>query len=198
MSVIKKHVCRKIKERNGLQKRVVESKPKIHFVKEGHKAVQSQQSQPGRVKILEKANDWTSAFDLPSEGRKRQYQMDQRVCATRFKPDAYIVSVEEKICVLIELTCPMEENMDRWHIDKLKKYEEELTSEVYKMHYVVVEVGARGGLNVTLRSSMKKLGLSKKEAASVVEECVLMARRCSFVIWCQRFNKEFIATEMTI
>ena len=64
------------------------------------------------------------------------------------------------------------------------------------MHYVVVEVGARGGLNVTLRSSMKKLGLSKKEAASVVE--VLMARRCSFVIWCQRFNKEFIATEMTI
>ena len=108
------------------------------------------------------------------------------------------MSVEEKICVLIELTCPMKENMDRWHIDKLKKYEEELTSEVYKMHYVVVEVGARGGLNVTLRSSMKKLGLSKKEAASVVEECVLMARRCSFVIWCQRFNKEFIATEMTI
>ena len=58
MSVIKKHVRRKIKERNGLQKRVVESKPKIHFVKEGHKAVQSQQSQRSHVKILEKASDW--------------------------------------------------------------------------------------------------------------------------------------------
>ena len=45
LSVIKEHVCRKIKERNGLQKKMGESKPKIHFVKEGHKAVQSQQSQ---------------------------------------------------------------------------------------------------------------------------------------------------------
>jgi len=66
------------------------------------------------------------------------------------------------------------------------------------MHYVVVEVGARGGLSVTLRNCVKKLGLTKKEAASVMEECVLMARRCSFVIWCQRFNKKFVATEMII
>jgi hypothetical protein len=198
LSVIKKHVCKKIKERNKLQKKVAKPKMKKVFVTEGQKRVKSQQEQRSTLRILEKANDWTYDFDLPSEERKRQYQMDQRVCATPFKPDAYIVSSEEKICVVIELTCPMEENMDNWHIKKTKKYEEELTSEVYKMHYVVVEVGARGGLTVTLRNCMKKLGLTKKEATSVVEECVLMARRCSFVIWCQRFNKKFVATEMII
>ena len=66
------------------------------------------------------------------------------------------------------------------------------------MHYVIVEVGARGGLPDTLRRDLRRLGLTKKEAGVVVEECVLMARRCSFVIWCQRFNPDFVATEMQI
>ena len=56
--------------------------------------------------ILERAHDWECNLDLPQQGKKK-YQMDQRVCATPFKPDGYIVSQQKKICVTVELTCPM-------------------------------------------------------------------------------------------
>ena len=89
----------------------------------------------------------------------------------------------------------MEENMEKRHLQKTQKYEEELTSAVYDM---IVEVGARGGLPDTLRRRSRRLGFTKKEAGLVVEDCVLVVRRCSFVIWCQRFNPDFVATEMRI
>ena len=88
--------------------------------------------------------------------------------------------------------------MEKRHLQKTQKYEQELTSAVYEMHYMIVEVGARGGLPDTLRRRLRRLGFTKKEVGLVVEECVLMVRRCSFVIWCQRFNPDFVATEMRI
>ena len=201
LSVIKKHVVKRIREQNVVkEKRSVSSLSSgmIDFVKAGYKFFKSQKKKDNRpLAILEKATDWECDFDLPQQGKKK-YQMDQRVCATSFKPDGYIVSQEQKICVALELTCPMEENMEKRHLQKKKKYEQELTSAVYQMHYVIVEVGARGGLPDTLRRDLRRLGLTKKEAGVVVEECVIMARRCSFVIWCQRFNPDFVATEMQI
>ena len=124
--------------------------------------------------------------------------MDQRVCATSFRPDGYIVSHEKKICVAIELTCPMEINMDKWHKKKEEKYRRELVSDVYQMEYMIVEVGARGGLSTDLRRSLRRLGFTKKEAGLVIDECRMMAEKCSFVIWIQRFNKNFVATEMLL
>ncbi len=200
LSVIRKHLKKKIQHVNSLsKKRTPVGKKKVVFVKEGQKLKPGPEHDKTQksLGLLEKATDWTFDFHL-SEERKRPYQMDQKVCATSFTPDGYIVSHDEKICTVIELTCPMEENMDKWHKKKKEKYEEELKSEGYSMRYLIVEVGARGGLPTTLKREMRKMGLTKNEANSVVDECVLMARRCSFVIWCQRFNPEFIATEMKI
>jgi len=195
LSVIRKHLKKKIQQVNSSVKKAPRKK-EIIFVKEGQKLKQRPEAQKP-LGMLEKAQDWEYDFDLPAE-RKRSYQMHQKVCATTFIPDGYLVSHVEKKCVVIELTCPMEERMDYWHLLKKNKYQEELTSDVYSIYYLIVEVGARGVLPITLRKEMRKMGLSKKEANSVVEECKLMATRCSFVIWCQRFNPEFTATEIKI
>ena len=154
--------------------------------------------QEAPLKVLEKANDWKADFDLHSAKEEVKYSMDQRVCSTTFKPDGYVVSHEEKLCVVIELTCPMEENMDKWHLKKKEKYKQELQSEVYEMIYVVVEVGARGGMLNTLRREFRRLGLTKAEVSKLVDECRRMAERCSFAVWCQRFTKDFVATEMLL
>ena len=109
------------------------------------------------------------------------------------------MSHEEKICVPLELTCPLEENIEKRHKQKYDKYVEEITSDNYRIERGgILEVGARGFILETLRRFMKQLGMSKKEAGRVVEECQKMVTRCSFVIWCQRFNPEFVATKMTL
>jgi hypothetical protein len=200
LSVIRKHLVKKVKEINGMEKKKASGLYlKKVFVKEGEsvKKGKTDTPVPQKAKTLEKASDWKIDFDLSSE-RKRSYEMDRRVCSTSLIPDGFIVSYAEKICVVLELTCPMEENMDKWHKKKFEKYEEEIVSDVYQIVYVIMEVGARGGLPKDLRRNMRRLGLTKKEAKDVVEACVLMVRRCSFIIWCQRFNSEFVATEMTL
>ena len=189
----------KVKMMNGQKKRK-EKKVEEHkktFVKEGEQNLKKEVDEDP-LKLLQRANDWSSDFDLPCAKRKNVYSMDQRVCATEFKPDGFIVSYEEKICIVIELTCPMEENMDKWHKEKMKKYLQALTSEVYTMKYVVVEVGARGGMTTDMRNLFKKIGFTKTEAAAIVDECRMMAEKSSFVIWCQRFNEDFVATEMLL
>ncbi len=40
------------------------------------------------------------------------------------KIDGYILSRKAKVCIGLELTCPMEENIAQWHRVKQEKYEE--------------------------------------------------------------------------
>ena len=122
LSVIRKHLKKKIQEMNARKKRVEESLIvsglKFCWVKKGELTKKKKvATQP--VKILELANDWKIDFDLDSGERKRPYQFDMQVCITSFKPDGFIVSHEGKICVPLELTCPLEENIERRHKEKM-------------------------------------------------------------------------------
>ena len=144
--------------------------------------------------ILGLARDWECDFDLPEfRSPLSKYLFPPEVCATPLKMDGYVMSRKHRICVGIELTVPMEHNIAKWHQSKLLKYENELRIEAernnWTFHSCVVEVGARGWIPPSLISSLNKLGLPSVKNLS--NDLSLLAMKSSYLIWLNRFNREF-------
>ena len=97
-------------------KQVVPISPKssIKFVKKGTK-VSRKRTPP--VGILHQASDWVLLADLDGN-----YCFPIHIAFTQLRPDITIFSNALKKVILIELTCPCEENMEPWHSTKINKY----------------------------------------------------------------------------
>ena len=65
------------------------------------------------------AIDWTLLVDL-----KRQLRFPKDIVPTNLRPDIVIFSKESKVCVIMELTDPWEERIEKAHERKLRKYAE--------------------------------------------------------------------------
>jgi hypothetical protein len=94
----------------------------------------------------------------------------------------------------LELTCPLEENISVWHHAKLSKYEDEIHAEAqrngWSFYPVILEVGARGWIPSSVNSALKRLGLpSVKELCNNLSHVAL---KSSYVIWLNRWNKDFM------
>jgi hypothetical protein len=101
-----------------------------------------------------------------------------------------IYSITHKIAILLELTSPIEENMEKRHQEKIDKYSQIQPNEGWSIHVFAVEVGAKGWiLRKYFNSTFKQIGISKRN--KIISECSKMARRCSYAIWVNRFNKDF-------
>ena len=87
----------------------------------------------------------------------------------------------------------MEHNIATWHTAKLKKYETELRIEAernrWSLHTIVIEVGARGWIPSNVASSLARLGLPAVK--NLCGKLGLLAVKSSYVIWLNRFNKDF-------
>src|SRR4051812_9564738 len=75
----------------------------------------------------------------------------------------------------------------------VKKYENELRLEdernKWTFYSCVLEVGARGWIPPSLVSSLNKLGLPAVNNLS--KDLSLLAMKSSYIIWVNRFNREF-------
>jgi len=104
----------------------------IRFIKAG----QTHRPQLRRTtcSVIEEASDWVLDFDLP-EWRLAgsAYVFPHEICATPLKIDGHIISRAARVCFGLELTCQMEENIEKWHQSKLRKYDTEISFEVRKM-----------------------------------------------------------------
>ena len=80
--------------------------------------------------------------------------------------DGFIISRSKKIFIIIELTVPMEENIERWHVDKLKKYLK-LVCPGWQVHFMVLEVGCRGFVSSRVVSLLRKLCLTAPESKTL-------------------------------
>ena len=80
-----------------------------------------------------------------------------------------------------------------WHTAKLKKCETELRIEAernrWSLHTIVIEVGARGWIPSNVASSLARLGLPAVK--NLCGKLGLLAVKSSYVIWLNRFNKDF-------
>ena len=92
--------------------------------------------------ILHLASDWVIVSDL-----KNSYIFPGHIALTSLRPDIVIFSNSLKRVILIELTCPCEENMESWHSIKLNKYSalvESILLNGWCVDLFAIEVGARG------------------------------------------------------
>ena len=81
--------------------------------------------------------------------------------------------------------------MAKWHSSKQQKYEE-LASEAaqngWRFEKLIVEVGACGFVPSYVRKALARLDIKAK---ALTNKLALLAQKCSYVIWINRFNKEF-------
>lgn len=168
------------------------TEPLIKFVRPGDTAKKSSISKSRG--ILDQARDWDCNFDLPEyHAHGVKYIFPQEVCTTPLKMDGYIISRKRRICVGIELTVPMEHNIDSWHQTKQKKYENELRIEAernrWKFYNLILEIGSRGWFPPSVISSLNLLGIPA--AGKICKRLSLLAVKSSYIIWINRFNKGF-------
>jgi len=116
--------------------------------------------------LLQAANDWKCDFDLPEfRSPGSSYVFPHVVALTTLKIDGYIISESARICIVLELTCPMEENLVKQHSFKQRKYEE-LASEAaqngWRFEKLIVEVGARGFVPSHVCKALTRLDIKAK------------------------------------
>ncbi|XP_057296267.1 uncharacterized protein LOC130625225 [Hydractinia symbiolongicarpus] len=106
--------------------------------------------------ILHLASDWRLLSDLDSTLIVPPY-----LAVTQLRPDILSTSAMTKTVIILELTCPCEENMETWHGVKVDKYSS-LCSVMrlnnWSVHFFAVEVGARGFCSETVRICLRRLG----------------------------------------
>ena len=94
------------------------------------------------IGILHHASDLVVIADLNSN-----YCFPVHIAFTRLRPEITVFSNNLRKVILIELTCPCEENMESWHSTKISKYLAVKTikeSDGWCVELSAVEVGARG------------------------------------------------------
>ena len=93
----------------------ISPKSSIKFVRKGTK-VPCKRTPP--VGILHNASDWILLADL-----NKTYCFPVHIALTQLKPDITVFSNSLRKVILIELTCPCEENLlESWHGTKINKY----------------------------------------------------------------------------
>ena len=159
-------------------------KNKVRFVKEGGKLAASAIGKREVDSILDGATDWVLMEDLG-----KQLHFPSFICETLLRPDIVLFSKDLRTVIIIELTCPCEENFDYWHFFKLTKYQElkklcELAG--WKVVLMAVEVGARGFASSSLKSCFQKMGIVGKQVRIALDQAATAAIRASFWIWLKR------------
>ena len=103
-----------------------------------------------------------------------------------------LYSIKNKICIILELTCCCEENIEDWHKKKFLKYDplsKSIVSNGWEVHLFPVEVGARGYCGSSVKSCFSRLGFSRKLVRSLMKSLSLAAIKSSFFIWQSRDSK---------
>ena len=170
----------------------------IKFCKKGRKGQSKpvKHTDPHRGWLWGHASDWTSLFHLREFGMEENapYSFPCDILATDQNPDGLLISRQSKRIVLVELTSPWEENMQTRHQEKIARYGDlraALMTKGWTVFQLTLEVGARGFVPQSFSSEFRQLGMPQIQIKRVQSECTDAARRCSFIIFINRFNKKF-------
>ena len=88
-----------------------------------------------------------------------------------------------KKVIIIELTCPCEENMSQWHEEKSQKYYPlccSIRSNGWSVYFYAIEVGARGFCAESVRSCLRSLGFNNKLCRKTLQTLSSVSLRYSF------------------
>ena len=160
----------------------------IKFVKAGAKI----KRQPKKIHsgLLNLSDDWKILIDIDSK-----LLFPSFIAVTTLRPDMVVYSLLLKVVIILELTCPCEENMEEWHRVKFQKYEPLATSiksNGWAVYLFPIEVGARGYCSTSVKSCLLRLGLPPKLVRSSLKQLSLTSLTGSFQIWQSRESLEWV------
>ena len=163
----------------------------ISFVRAGEKPRPQQQLQNRLGSgILTRAADWELLTDTDGS-----LSFPSHIAVTTKRPDIVIYSPTKRIVVLIELTCPIEDNIaGAYASSKSERYKslvQDCIANGWNTYLRPVEIGSRGYCSDTLRSCLVELGFSRPQANKAVKEASNAASRCSYLIYCRRNVKQW-------
>ena len=128
----------------------ISAKSSIMFVKKGAKLPRKRTPPVG---ILHCVSDWVLLAGLNS-----YYCFPVHIAFTQLRPDITIFPNSLRKVILIELTCPCEENMQSWHSTKINKYlalKTVIESNGWCVKLLAVEVGTRGYCSKSVYAVLK-------------------------------------------
>jgi hypothetical protein len=142
---------------------------------------------PPIIGLLHKATDWKLLVDY----LHAPFVFPPEIYPTRLRPDIVIWSTSLATDIFIELTCPMEENLEARMHDKIARYTELLASieatGKWKVVLYTIEVGARGRVHAkTARKCFRGLGFSPRAISKIVKDLSLLSVRASLSIYIHR------------
>jgi len=144
-------------------------------------------------KVLDEARDWKVKFDIDEANQGKDDLFPAEILETSaHRPDGVVWSLSTKIVLWIELTCPWEENMSKWHLEKKKKYNQlkiDCEAKGWQVHPLEVEVGCRGYVSESFRRMCKVLGFLRSEREALKRAVEQTARHCSHLIFIHRYKK---------
>ena len=159
---------------------------KVKFVKSGKCVPKSKPTITGTFHL---ADDWVTLADLGGS-----YVFPGHIAITSLRPDIVVYSNSTKRVILIELTCPCEENLENQHDFKNGKYAGLVTmirQNSWQVNLFAVEVGARGYCSKSVISCLKTLGFPTRSVYSCAKKLGHISMQCSFVIWMARNSKHW-------
>jgi hypothetical protein len=140
--------------------------------------------------LLSTANDWELLVDLDHA----KIVFPPEIYPTNQRPDIIIWSRKKKSVILIELTCPAEENISASNVKKLARYDDlqaHVRIRAWSCVTMAIEAGARGFVAKSMHNCFRKLGFSFSKASSMCKAVSSVVARCSYYIWMSRNNKQW-------
>ena len=132
--------------------------------------------------LLVSASDWKIQIDYT----KQPVPFPVHICVTEQRPDIVIFSDSLRTVILIELTCPAEENIADARLRKSVKYtplKKQIMDNEWKCHLWTIEVGVRGLVAGSVRRCLRKLGFKNSDIRSLMRNVSVCVSRCSFAIY---------------
>lgn len=154
-----------------------------YFLRSGQTS-RSKQTGVSLTTILDAANDWEMAVDLPGQG-----SYPECIRISKMRPDIVIYSTTAAQLILVELTVPWESRLEEQHTFKLEKYRDlcaELRQQGRKVHLFAVEVGARGLVSGSVYDLLKQLGIKGGARTRAMKSLGEVAEKSSTGLWSMR------------
>ena len=159
----------------------------INFVREGKKPKTAPRK--GFLGVLDSASDWNLEFDLDG-----MLVVPVFLAVSTLRLDILLFSRSTKKVIIIELTCPCEQDMSQWHEEKSQKYYPlccSIRPNGWSVYFYATEVGALDFCAESVRSCLRSLGFNNRLCGKTLQTLSSVSLRCSFEIWLCRNSKSW-------
>jgi hypothetical protein len=165
------------------------------FVKAGDRKAKTKTQANTPDHLLVRSHDWKLQIDY----RDNPVIFPAEICPSSLRPDIVIWSIHTRFAILIELTCPAEENIHDAKLRKETRYAEllkQIESAGWHTKLFTIEAGVRGCLSKFFFANLRKLGFSPKSAKSVCSKVSDVVSRCSYNIFQGYKGKSWINPQL--